>query len=269
MNTIAYEIEGQRTELEFPSTLAEMNGEQLIAAVRNMLSGEDIPLADLAVLTGVPTETLELFSPFQLYSLREMFTFLHDADREALNFREWKIPTITVNGTTWYGPMSNFANITWEEFVYVDQCFLNGLHRPMVAALFRPERDGYNGETDRRIPFTTFGTANRYELLGEPDPALQTAILLNYVAMRRASLEETYTQLFPQHGSEPDDTHEADFTDEDPEAADTPSGNFSWTGVHRNLLGDNIQDEEKYLHLNVHTVLNRLNQLILDNKRHH
>ena len=267
MNTIAYETDGRRTELEFPSTWAEMNGGQLIAACRTMLSGGDIPTADLAVLTGVPPADLELFSPFQLYSLREMFDFLHAPARDALNFREWKIGAISVDGGQWYGPMSNFANITWEEFVYVDQCFLNGLHRPMVAALFRPEREDYNGETDRRIPFTTFGTAHRYNLLGEPDPALQTAILLNYAAMRRASLESTYPQIFPQQGAAPADTREADFTDED-SAAD-PQGGFSWTGVHRNLLGDNIQDEEKFLRLNVHTVLNRLNQLITENRKRH
>lgn len=267
MNTIAYEIDEKKTELQFPGSIAEMNGEQLIAAARHILSGGDIPDGDLAILTGLPADVVPLLSPFQLFSIRQMFDFLHTSGRDDLNFKEWKIDTISVDGEQWYGPLGNFANITWEEFVYIDQCFINGLHQAMVAAMFRPERDGYNGETDRRIPFTAFGTSNRFSKLDGCDPAVITAILLNYCAMRRASLETAYPQIFPQgRTTDPsDDDTEADFTDE---AVDESTGTFSWTKVHRNLMGDNIQDEDKYLRLNVHTVLYRLNRLITENRKH-
>ena len=82
--------------------------------------------------------------------------------------------------------------------------------------------------------------------------------------MRAASLESVYTEIFPYH-----DLNTADDdgpNDNPPEPEEQPS-QFSWTNIHRNLLGDNIQDEEKFLQLPVHTVLYRLNTLIQESKK--
>ncbi len=84
--------------------------------------------------------------------------------------------------------------------------------------------------------------------------------------MRRASLEDAYPEIFPLQSSE----ENADQTDEinDDTEKQTEPVSFSWTRIHRNLLGDNIHEETKYLTLNVHTVLNRLNELIIENRKY-
>lgn len=248
MNTIAYEIDGKRQELQFPDSVAEMTGEQLIVAARHILSGEQLKIADLAVLTGVNPETLDMLSSFQLYSIRELFYYIDKVNRAELDFKDWKIDSISVGDDVWYGPYSNFANITWGEFIYVDQCYINGYHRAMVAAMFRPERKGYDGETDRRIPFTTFGTSNRFKALDNLDPAVIAAIILNYSANRKASLESAYPQIFPPVPEAGSDDSEPDFTDDNGDDTGSRPA-ISWTRVHRELMGENIHNEEQYLRL--------------------
>jgi hypothetical protein len=284
MNTLEYEYDGERHEVKLPSSFADLSGDQLVAAVR-LMDGEE---EALRVLTGLPEDVWDELSAFQRYSICELFEWMLRPDPGKLKFREWKIPTLDVDGEVWYGPMSNMANITWGEFVYADQCMMQGYYRAVVAALFRQERKGYDGETDRRVPFTTYGTTRRFERLAVVASAssatgkdandggsalrrnggisaMEMAVILNYRAVRAASLEATYTEIFPYH----DDNTEADDgpNDNPLEPEETEKGQFSWTNIHRNLLGDNIQDEEKFLQLPVHTVLHRLNQLIIDNKK--
>ena len=261
MNKLEYEIDGERHELQLPESLAEMTGEQLVAAVRLMDGDDGDPLR---LLCGLPEEVFSALSDFQIFMLKDSFSWIRQPNMATLSFKEWKIPSIDVDGEVWYGPTSNFGNITWGEFVYADQCMIQGFHRAAVAALFRPQRKDYDGETDRRIPFTTYGTTGRFGKLSVLDEALQVAILLNYRAMRAASLESVYTEIFPYHDLSTSDDDGPN--DNPPEPEEQPS-QFSWTNIHRNLLGDNIQDEEKFLQLPVHTVLYRLNTLIQESKK--
>ena len=264
MKTLSYDTGGGRQDVECPESLAEMTPAQWLEAVRYMLQNEPSE-SFFTTIAGIPADIVPLLSNFQKFSIEDYFSFILYPKREDLTFRDWKVPEIAIGDVHYYGPISNFGNITWGEFVYADQCMMNGMHQALVAALFRPERKDYDGETDRRLPFTIPGTVHRYEKFSELDPVTLNAVLLNYMAMRRASLEETYPEIFPESGG----GGENEDDDDDNEKGKENSGGFSWTGVHRNLLGDNIHEEEKYLHLNVHTVLHRLNKLIIDNKRRH
>lgn len=261
MNKLEYEIDGERHELQLPESFAEMTGEQLVAAVRLMDGDDGDPLR---IVCGMPEDAFAALSDFQRFMIMDSFGWLDHLDMSSLSFKGWKIPSIDVDGEVWYGPTSNFGNITWGEFVYADQCMIQGFHRAAVAALFRPQRKDYDGETDRRIPFTIYGTTGRFGKLSVMDEALQVAILLNYRAMRAASLESVYTEIFPYHDLSTSDDDGPN--DNPPEPEEQPS-QFSWTNIHRNLLGDNIQDEEKFLQLPVHTVLYRLNTLIQESKK--
>ncbi len=260
MQKLTFEIKGKRTELEVPSTLAEMTGDHFLAAAKMVLSGS----ADdetLAILTGMPRDVLRKLDRFQRYSVEDLFSFLYRISPEDLSFKEWKLGNLCVDGTDYYGPTSNFGNVTWAEFVYVDQCMINGLHKAAVAALYRPQRKEYDGETDRRIPFTIYGTTHRFALFETVPESEILAVVLNYRAMRRAALEEKYPRIFPYHDSTPD-------PDEDTETqSDDIAAGFSWTQVHRALLGDRIEEEDKFLNLNVHTVLHRLDAVIEENRR--
>ena len=128
----------------------------------------------------------------------------------------------------------------------------------MIAVLYRPQRVKWDGESDRRIPFTTYGITKRYKEFAEIDDTLIYAIITNYRAMRTASLEEIYTEIFPYK-------HSFD-NEENPNQSSQNENMFSWANVHTNLLGDDLSNESKYLQLNVHTVLNRLNTIIKENR---
>lgn len=261
MTPLSYEYNNERVELQLPSSFAEMNGEQLVEAVRLMNGDDGNPLR---LLCGLPEEVFSALSGFQIFMLKDCFRWISHTNIATLSFKGWKIPSIDVGVETWYGPMSNFGNITWGEFVYADQCMIQGFHRAAIAALFRPQRKDYDHETDRRIPFTTYGTTARFAKLPNLDEAVQTAILLNYRAMRAAALESFYTEIFPYHDLNTSDDDGPN--DNPPEPEEQPS-QFSWTNIHRNLLGDHIQDEDKFLQLPVHTVLYRLNTLIQESKK--
>lgn len=255
-NSLTYTIGTATTELQVPSSLSELSGVQLIEAARLLTGGEP----NMAVLSGIPADVWADMAPFQQYAVRELFDFINAESVREAAFKEWKLPTIRVGEEECHGPISNFGNVTWEEFVYADQCMINGLHRAAIAALFRPKRKDYDGETDIRIPFTTYGTTARFRLLEDLDEAVQLAVLINYRAMRRSALEERYRQIFPYHDTQPDDDDTADNSTPEPSS-------ISWISVHHNLIGDNIQDEDKYLRLNVHTVLHRLNSIIEESKK--
>ncbi len=259
-NTLTYTIGNDTTEIKVPSSISELGGAQLVEAARLLEGGEP----DMAVLTGIPADVWADMAPFQQYSVMELFDFVNVGSVREASFKEWKLPTIRVDGEEWFGPIGNFGNVTWEEFVYADQCMMNGMHIAAVAALFRPKRKDYDGETDIRIPFTTYGTTNRFKRLEGLDKAVQTAILINYRAMRKASLEERYGEVFPYADFHPGDEEE---DGADKGGVESKRGSFSWISVHRSILGDNIQDEDKYLRLGVHTVLYRLNAAIAESRK--
>lgn len=264
MHTITVSTDTESRDYSVPENFAEMSGRQLIVACSILLGNTSEDAVE--ALTGIGNEILSAMSPFQMYNITQLFESWN-SKTESICFKEWKIPEIKVGDTVYYGPTSNFGNITWGEFVYADQCMMQGYHKAVVAALFRQKRKGYDGETDIRIPFTTYGTSKRFKEMNELDEETMLSIILNYRAVRAASLEATYTQIFPYHDAKVEPSNPDLPDDTPPEPEETASQPFSWTNIHRNLLGDNIQDEDKYLQLPVHTVLHRLNQLIEESKK--
>lgn len=262
-NRLVYEIDGGRTELSMPTTFSECDGEQLIAvaeACLGKLSDDDA----LNRIAGMPYEVISALTPYQHFKIVEALEPLFDITPQMLTFKEWKIPEIVLGEKTFYGPENSFGNVTWGEFIYVDQCMMAGMHQAAIAAMFRPERSPWDGETDRRIPFTVPGTKNRFSLFNDMEEAIKLAIVWNYRAVKTASVEAVYPAIFPYY--DPDAKPQED--DEDPGASkeETPSS-FSWINVHRDLLGDNIQDEDKFLNLPMHTVLYRINARIVENRQ--
>lgn len=262
MNTLTYEIDGTRTDIQMPATIAECNGAQLTAVAAACLDRltEDDALRQMG---GIPAEVVEALSPFQRFKIVEALEPLFSFSAKDLVFKEWKFPEIVIDGETFHGPESSYGNVTWGEFIYADQCMINGMHQAALAALFRPERFGWDGETDRRIPFTVPGTKHRFHKFGNIDEALRMAIVWNYRAMRSASIEAAYPALYPYY--DPSAKPEKDEDDESDQQEEQPTA-FSWVNVHRDILGENIQDEERFLALPVHTVLYRLNAAVVESK---
>ena len=107
---------------------------------------------------------------------------------------------------------------------------MSGKYREAAACLYRQQRPDYTGETDRRIPFTIYGTNSRLSLFNNIPEAELFAFVLNYKALRKRNLEDKYTFVFS------------------PKAQSTSQNNstFSWVGIHRDLMGDRFYDETKF-----------------------
>ena len=267
MNVITLEVDGVNKDINCPESFAEMTGKQLIEACRYIIARKTsliIPESFFIVIASIPEDILPLLDRYQRFSIAESFNWLLDENKE-LSFRDQKIDSIKLNKIELFSYQGNFGNLTWEEFIYADQLMINKLYKNLASALYRPIRPDYNEETDRRIPFSIYGTNNRLPLFNEIDDALLLAIIFNYRAMRSACLEEKYTEVFPYRDMIDENENQ---DDEEQEEKQTEPVNFSWVSVHRNLLGDQFYHEDKILQTNVHTILNRLNELIKENKKH-
>ena len=245
---------------ELYETIKELDrNRQIIEAIKyraDKLANKRASDAFFSIVCGIDPAHVKLLEPYHKFSIEELFEFLLNEDWNA-SFTEQKFYSLTVEKDNFYGYISNFGNTTWEEFIWADQCFINKDYRSLIAVLYRQKRKNYDGETDIRIPFTNYGITKRLPVINKLDDATIFALVLQYKAMRKASLEEKYPQIFPEPMQpEPDETPE-------PESPN----NFSWVKVHRNILGDNFVQEKEYLQLNVHTVLNRLNDVIIESRK--
>lgn len=262
MNTLEYQIDGKKQTVQIPETIAECTGEQLVT-IADACLGELSEDDTLVSLCNLPKEIVIALSSYQKFKLIESIEPVFRFNLKKQMFKEWKFPFLKVDNDIFYGLTSNFGNVTWGEFIYIDQCMINKLYQAAICAMFRPERKGYDYETDRRIPFTVQGTSHRYERFNSISKAQTSAILINYKAMRAASIESFYSALFPYFDVD-------DFDDEDmdePDTDKTDNQEFSWINVHRNILGENIHIEPQILNLPVHTVLARLNQAAIDQRK--
>ena len=120
--------------------------------------------------------------------------------------------------------------------------------------LYRPQRDGYTGETDRRIPFSIYGTDTRMKSFAHLSDDQLTAFVLCYKTLRQRNLEAKYPNVFAhspkQRRTSPNPTTSA----------------FSWVGIHRDLMGDQFYDESKFYASNVHVILGRLDRVIRESR---
>lgn len=263
MNTITYEIDGVKHDLQFPSSVSECDGDQLVSVAASRIAGMTVD-EKLQRIARVPANVVALMSPFQKYRIaEEAFDPVCDFHRRDLFWKDWRFPTIEVGGETYYGVDNSFGNVTWGEFIYADQCMMNGLYQAAIAAIFRPERPGWNGETDRRMPFTINGTRFRFPKFESLDGALSAAIIWNYRAVRSACVDAAYPALFPNFSRE----KQEDMDDEDKDPEEDARTSFSWVNIHRDILGENIQDEDKFLNLPMHTVLYRMNTMVADSRK--
>jgi len=243
-----------------PESIKEMTDEQIIEAIKyreDKIAQKSAPDSFIQIMCGIDKAKIKLFFPYLKFKIEEYFQFL--LEDWNCDFTEQKFPKINIEEIELHGYLGNFGNTTWEEFIWADQLFINKDYKRLIACLYRLKREKYNGETDIRIPFTNYGIAKRFTIVNRLDDATITALAFQYRAMRKASLETKYPQIFPE-------AVKCESEEPEPDAEPEPN-NFSWVKVHQNILGDNIQHEKEYLQLNVHTVLNRLNETIIESRK--
>jgi len=251
---------GNKQIYHLPETIKEMTGKQIMEAIKyraDKMAGNGFN-PYLTTLCGINKQLIPFLSKYHIYKLEQCFEYILSENWEE-DFTEQKFKKILIGETEFHGYLANFGNTTWEEFIWADQLFINKDYKRLIACLYREKREKYNGETDIRIPFTNYGMEKRFQIVKTLDEATITALAFQYRAMRKASLETKYTQIFQEAVK-----YESEETQPEPEPE---PDNFSWVKVHQNIMGDNIQNEKEYLNLSVHTVLNRLNTVIENKKK--
>jgi len=257
MNNIDIKYKKKNVSFQSPGSFEEMSQPQFIEACRYIIyHNAELKLPDsfYETLAGIPSEDISKISTYQKFRIKELFEFVLSGDFE---FSNQLIDYIEVDGIKYYGYQSSFGNTTWEEYIFADQFFISKNFEGIAAVLYRPERLNYDGETDIRIPFSSYGINTRIEKFKTLDPAVIMAIAVNYRAMRKKSIENRYYFIFPPPIE----------SDHKPEKEPDDNKQFSWVKIHRDILGDSYFEEEKQLKTNVHVILNRLNELIKDSHK--
>ncbi|MCL2290289.1 MAG: hypothetical protein FWC34_06235 [Bacteroidetes bacterium] len=249
MNEIKIVVAKKELIYQAPEAFDEMAREQFILTAEKIIhtaAGIDNDNYYLA-MTGIDKKVWDKLHFFQRYNIKQLFDFTLLV---SLSISKQLLPSIEINGQQFIGYQPGFSNTTWEEFIFADQYVMNGKYKEAAACLYRPQRSGYTGETDRRILFTIYGTNSRMQFFNNIPEAELLAFVLNYKALRKRNLEEKYPFVFS------------------PKAQSTSQNNstFSWVGIHRDLMGDHFYDETKFYELNVHVILNRLNTVIKENR---
>ena len=252
MNEIRIEIDGVATVHRVPGCYDELTREQLLAGC-SAVAGSLPESAFYSTLTGIAEKTWEEIPYGKRYFLKRLFDWVFE--KEPM-FSKQLLPWIETDGVHFIGYQPAFSNTTWEEFIYADGYMLSGRILQAAAVLYRPQREDYTGETDRRVPFTIYGTDTRMKSLAKLSEAPLAAFVLCYQTLRKRHLEEKYPHVFIHKPQKRRKT-----------SPSQPAQAFSWVGVHRELMGDQFYDESKFYASNVHVILNRLDKVIREGGR--
>lgn len=251
MNEIKVDIDGVQTVHNAPECFDELTREQLLA-VCAATGGTLSESAFYSALSGIPEETWEEIPFGKRYFLMRLFDFAFEKEPK---FSRQLLPWMEADGVRLIGYQPSFSNTTWEEFIYADGYMLAGRFREAAAVLYRPQREDYTGETDRRVPFTIYGADTRMRLMNLLSDDQLEAFVLCYTSLRRRNLEARYPNVFARSPKRPKTS-----------PSDQPPV-FSWVAVHRDLMGDRFYDESKFYASNVHVILGRLDKVIREGGR--
>ena len=251
MKEVKVSIDGVMSVHHVPESYDELSREQLLT-VCSSLGGALTESALYASLTGICKETWEVIPFPKRYFLMRLLDFVFEKEPA---FSKQLLPFIEADGVRFIGYQPTFSNTTWEEFIYADGYMLSGRFREAAAVLYRPQRDDYTGETDRRVPFTIYGADTRMKHLAHLSDDQLVAFVLCYKTLRERNLVRRYPNVFARspkrRKTSPSQQESA----------------FSWVSVHRDLMGDRFYEESKFFASNVHVILNRLDRVIRERGR--
>jgi hypothetical protein len=229
-----------------PSGWQELSPSQFVACCaprRGVL-----PVEAMQALLNLNYAERLFFMPVDWYALfKSYFKWL---DKPKL-IKDWLLSSLTLtDGREVFPPSPDFDNVTWEEFIFVEQLAFAGNWEAVAATLFRPLREPQLEDEDDRIPFSRYGTSNRLSLFKLSDGERQ-ALSVNYLSLRHR-LTRRYPYLFTAAGK-------------NDKGGD--GGAPQWVEVTQSLLGDTVWNERQLLSTSVSQVLYRLNQQVKESRR--
>ena len=249
MNKVDIQTAKKNISIKTPTCWDELTQQQFLEVVQNLESIADgtIPDALMLVLTGIDKAIYVRLSPVQRHALKKTFAFLH----EKPELKKLLVQSFEVDGIRYVGYQPGFSNTTWEEFLFCDQYFMENKFLEGIAVLYREEKPNHDGQSDIRIPFSTYGMPKRIAAFQNLDKTLIAAIVLNYHALRERNITEQYPAIFSYTAA----------------AEETSENNFSWLEVHRNIISEHFYQESMFFRSKVHAVLHRMNTLIEENRK--
>lgn len=249
MKQIDFKVAGKRYEYSVPEKWEEMSAEQFRAFVDTNTFGIDM-VRRIIGLDDVVTVSLTLTD---WWFVCHEFKWLQDTDGIGkLYIKEITLP----DGTVCYGYNADFSDVTWEEWMFADTYASRGRWDVVAAVLYRPERKDWNHETDRRIPFSKFGSSERMEQTAKIDALTLRCIQVNYLLLRKRVTDHFY-HIFIEPVEEEGDNRRKQ-----------KQGPTDWLTIIRNMMGDNFYEEQKYYQLSVPSVLFQLESRVKEAKKH-
>jgi len=230
-----------------PDKWEELTAKQLIATGRLMTNSikED---EYLSVMLNVPVRVVKKLDDWQRYNLGVILHFL----RVTTPHNRFIIPQLC----EYYSPDENFSDISFEDFIFADTFFADYTETGdkeklylFVAALYR-ERDE-NGK--RKHWDEDIAEQWAMQLKRHGDATLE-AIAANYGLVRQW-LQKAYPNVFPS--GETDGTAK--------KKSKKQSG--GWLEVLDSLVGDDIVNQPKYLHMKAMNTLRFMERKIKENKK--
>lgn len=253
MKKIDIDICGRMHSYEMPERWEELTQEQFVRLIDALYSRNRIDSGFIAFLLGMEETVADCLLPIEWWSLEKQLGWMQELTDIDIQYME----TLTLkDGTVCYGYEADFDNVTWEEWMFCDTMATRGQWATVAAVLFRPEVKNWDGECDRRIPFSKYGAGNRLSLFQELPKEVLKAIEINYVVLRQ-HMTDKYRHIF--FDEEYDDEEEGE---KEKQEKRKPA---DWVTVVRNMMGDNFFEQDKYLRLPVNTVLFQLNRMVKEN----
>ena len=248
MKQIDFVVAGKRYEYTVPEKWDEVTADQFKLYVGHDGKVNVDFVRSLVGLDDVVSVSLDIA---QWWMLVHEFDWMSDTEGvRRLYIDEVAMP----DGTTFYGYNADFSDVTWEEWTFADSYANAGRWEVVAAVLYRPERSQWNHETDRRIPFTKYGTEKRMEQTAKLDMLTMRAIQMNYVLLRKR-LTDHYVHLFYEPLEDDGHGHRKQ-----------TKQHTDWLGLIRQMMGDNFYEEQKYLGLSVPSVLFQLESRVKEAK---
>lgn len=198
---------------QVPSTWDELTRKQLLRVLAEFYSapkpGRGLRL--LHVLSGFPLPRL---GTQPVVVLAQLLPLTHWVDSETHRLTAQLLPTLQIPGrhvterpTTWHGPLGEFRNLLFGEFLFADTFFvlftLHGkqeLLDQFLTVLYRPARRGASPERedwtgDVRLPFNEHQLETRTPRVARV-PLLEKLAVLTWYRGCRAQLGQEFPEVF-------------------------------------------------------------------------
>lgn len=243
MKKVEFEVAGKRYPYEVPENWGELTQQQFVDFAGGIGEKDRVdPLLAIKLLGIDDVVAVSLYPA-------DWWLVVHEFDWMAQlgGYTVGKMDTVTLpDGTECLGFSDDFSDVTWQEWMIADSNANAGRWDIVAAVLYRPQKDGWDHQSDPRVSFSQWDCDARLPQFQRLDAAVLAAVALNYKLMRQ-QLTRRYRRLFSG-------------------GSDGKSGGADLQTLIRNVMGDNFYEEDKYLKLSVPSVLFQLDRMVREER---